>query len=81
MAHFLENFSQYFWIHKYSIALIIIVFIAEIIARKFKSKNKKMILLKYSKSTDQENDEFYLQYYQKNQIIDFLRVIMIIFLI
>lgn len=40
-----------------------------------KKKNKNIIITRYGESTDQENNEFYLQYYQKNQIIDFLRVV------
>ena len=66
---------------KSSLILIAIALTIEIITRRMKSKNKNMILSEYEESTDQENNEFYLQYYQKNQIIDFLRVISSMFLV
>lgn len=84
MNDFTEIFSEitkYLKDHISSIVLIIIAIIAEISARIAKSRNKKIILTKYGDSVDQENNEFYLQYYQKNQIIDFFRVIGMIFFI
>lgn len=61
--------------------LILIALTIEIVARFLKNKNKRIIISKYGEHIDQENDEFYLQYYQKNQIIDFIRVITTIILI
>lgn len=64
-----------------SIIVILIAIIIEFVAKHYKRKNKNNIEKKYWESFDQENNEFYLQYYQKNQIIDFFRVIGMIFFI
>lgn len=71
---------QFFANHSTSWLLIAFALIVELIARRVKNQNKKIIIAKYGESVDQENNEFYLQYYQKNQIIDFIRVITSIFL-
>lgn len=82
---FLLQFWTDFWIfvnkNFSSIFVIAFAIIIEIIARRYKNKNKKIILEKYGESLDQENSEFYLQYYQKNQILDFIRVISTIILL
>lgn len=70
-----------FLANKASIIVIIIAIIIEITAKTLKNNNKKIILEKYGESVDQENSEFYLQYYKKNQALDFTRVITMIFLI
>ena len=61
--------------HQASLTIIGLGLAIELLARYFKTKNKKIILDQYGESDNQENDEFYLQYYQKNQILDFVRVI------
>lgn len=70
-----------FLTHKSSIIVILIAIIIEITAKTLKNKNKKIILEKYGESVDQENGEFYLQYYKKNQALDFTRVITMILMI
>lgn len=67
--------------HSLSIIVVIIALCVEFIAKHFKNKNKNIILTQYGESFDQENNEFYLQYYQKNQILDFIRVISTIFML
>lgn len=67
--------------NKMSIFLIIGAIIIELVARHFKEKNKTIILTKYADTENQDNNEFYLQYYQKNQILDFIRVLTTIILI
>lgn len=64
-----------------SIIVILIAIIIEFVAKHYKRKNKNNIEKKYWESFDQENNEFYLQYYQKNQILDFVRVISTIFML
>lgn len=82
---FLLNFYNecILFIQQHSASIIVVIFaiIIEITAKTFKNKNKKIILEKYGETLDQENSEFYLQYYQKNQILDFVRVISTIFML
>lgn len=84
MEHW-SSFSNMLWnmifTHQNSLIIIIGAIAIEAVARHIKAKNKKIILAKHGSHTEQENDEFYLQYYQKNQIIDFIRVITTIVLI
>ncbi len=77
----MENFIAQIIAHKLSIFVIIVAIIIELTAKTIKNKNKKIILEKHSESIDQENNEFYLQYYKKNQILDFIRVITIMTMI
>lgn len=84
MEYFLHFWNEFlFFIIKniQSILVIIFAFFVEFIARYYKNKNKNIILRQYSETSDQENNEFYLKYYQKNQILDFVRVISTIFLL
>lgn len=64
-----------------SILVIFLAIFVENIARYYKRKNKKIILSQYWETFDQENNEFYLKYYQKNQILDFVRVVSTIFML
>lgn len=78
---FIQNILNILFEYKTSFILIVIALIIESTARFIKNKNKKWVLTKYGESIDQENNEYYLQYYQKNQIIDFIRVITALILI
>lgn len=78
---FLAKFWEFFLLNKASIFLIIIAISVEFIAKYIKNKNKKIVLSEYGETLDQENSEFHLQYYKKNQILDFIRVISSISLI
>lgn len=64
-----------------SILVVFTALLVEFIARHYKNKNKNIILTEYWETFDQENNEFYLKYYQKNQILDFVRVISTIFMV